>query len=173
MSEKPKVRNKPTVHLTRAVKDFIIDKMCSGIDISNICKKFKDKVPAYETIIRSQAKDSEWAKEVDQAYTVLLMRRLDELEEVASETWCKDRLELFGGDYKMAFEARRAKLDSLKFVLGKMAPILSVRFNKTEKLEVTGIPESKMAVINYYATPTPIPVQLSGHSDIIELSDER
>tara|TARA_R100001143_G_C3352127_1_gene130155 strand:- start:1442 stop:1960 length:519 start_codon:yes stop_codon:yes gene_type:complete len=139
-----------TVRFTKAVQDFIIKKMIDGYDILNIVKKWPDQVPAYETIVRASNKDEEWAERVNQAYGLLLMRRVDELNELAS----MPAREMFPEieDWREANECKRAKIDALKFTLGKMAPVLSKRFDKAQKVEVeggAGLPQ--LAVINYYA----------------------
>lgn len=130
-------RKKP-VRLTKKVKEFICEKMAEGLDVSSICKKYSDQVPDRATIYRESVKDPDFRDDLNQSYTILLMHRLDELHEVSDEDWVKDRLDHYGGDYKLAFEARRARLDELKFMLGKIAPILSKRFDKTDKVEIKG-----------------------------------
>ena len=146
-------KRRKKVSFTKKVQDFILEKMTQGYDAAQITKRWPDDVPAYETILRKSLEDKDFGDNYNRAYTVLLMRRLDELNEVSSETWCKDRLTDFDGDYKLAFEARRAKMDSLKFMLGKMAPVLSKRFDKAEKVEVEHKNAPQLAIINYHTEP--------------------
>jgi hypothetical protein len=150
-------RGKAKVKMNDKVKNFILEKISEGYDAKQITKKWPDKVPSYEHIIRTSLNDPEFRDNYNDAYTILLLRRLDELNELTDENWCKDRLAQFDGDYKLAFEARRTKLDTLKFVLGKMAPVLSKRFDKVQNINVSGVDTGpKYAVINYYANDKPV-----------------
>jgi len=167
--KKRKIRVKKRVILTEEVKEFILEKMHEGMDISNISKKYPDKVPTADNIYKASLKDKDFENRVNDAYSVLLMRRLDELNDLMDENWCKDRLGQFDGDYKLAFEARRAKLDVLKFILGKMSPILSRRFQKQERLEVTGLEgAASISIINYYADKEPVNIIESKKQELEE-----
>ena len=53
--------------------------MACGNDIAQICDKWPDKVPHRDSIYRKAVQDKEFAEEINQAYTVLLMHRMDEL----------------------------------------------------------------------------------------------
>lgn len=138
---------KKAVVLTREVKDLILQYMHEGLDISMICKKFPNDVPARETIYRASQKDKEFAEEINSAYSILLMIRLDELNELSLLT----ASEAYPGiDFREAEATLKRRVDTGKFVLGKMAPILSSRFNKVDKLEVSGIDSPQLAIVNYY-----------------------
>jgi hypothetical protein len=146
---------KKYVHFTRDIKDFVLEKMHGGMSILEIATKFPDKVPVADKMYKASLKDEKFKQEVDDAYAVILMRKLDELFDLGDENWCRDRLDQFDGNYKLAFEARKTKVEISKFALGKMAPVLSKRFQKTDKLEVSGMEGSSVAIINYYAdSPT-------------------
>jgi len=140
---------KKQVRFSRAVKNFILQKMAEGNDISMICEKWPEKVPYKDSIYRKAVQDKEFAEEVNQAYTVLLMHRLDELHAISGKT----AMEVYPNvdDWRQAEAALKRKIDESKFVLGKMAPILSKRFDKAEKIEVSGDAAGpQIAVINYY-----------------------
>ena len=145
------IKKKVPVTLTREVKDFILECMHQGLDVSQICKKYPTKVPARETIYRASMKDKEFAEEINGAYSVLLMIRLDALNEISTMT----ATEAFPGlDWREAEATLKRQIDALKFVLGKMAPILSARFNKIEKVEVTNNGQiDHRVVVMSYATP--------------------
>jgi len=149
-------KKKESIRLTKEVKDFIIDQMTKGLDISQICKKYPNKVPARETIYRASQKDKEFEADVNSAYGILLMIRLDQLNEIS----CKPASEAFPNlDWREAEATLKRQIDALKFALGKMAPILSARFNKIEKLEVSGISTGpQLAIVNYYADAAPVNV---------------
>lgn len=149
---KSRPKLKKAVTLTREVKDFILQCMHEGMDVSMICRRFPDQVPARETVYRASQNDKEFADEINSAYSILLMIRLDELNELANLT----ATEAYPGvDFREAEATLKRRVDTGKFVLGKMAPILSSRFNKVDKLEVTGIDSPQLAVVNYYMQEAP------------------
>lgn len=139
------------VTFTKQVKKFILDKMASGMDIAEICEKYPLEVPHKDSIYRKSIQDKEFAEEINQAYTILLMHRLDELHAISGKT----AVELYPNveDWRQAEAALKRRVDAAKFVLGKMAPILSKRFDKTQKVEVSGDANlgPQIAVINYYS----------------------
>lgn len=130
---------KKRVTLTEPLKEFIIDKITEGMDVTEMCRRYPKKLPDPKTIYRAQITDLDFRDKMDDAYSILLRIRMEEFREVAKPTWVRDRLETeFNGDQKLAFEARRAKMDELKFILGKMAPVLTKRFDKAQKVEHSG-----------------------------------
>ncbi len=143
------------IRFTDSVTKFILDKMTEGFDIAQICYKWPDKVPHAKSIYRKSLDDAEFAAKIDQAYTVLLMHRLDELHslsgKLASEVYPN-------ADWREAEAALKRQIDEAKFVLGKMAPVLSKRFNKTEKIELSGQALAPQIAIVSYLSPTPISV---------------
>ena len=137
------------VRFSKAVKKFIVDKMACGYDISQICEKWPDKVPHKDSIYRKSVQDKAFAEEINQAYTVLLMHRMDELHRISGMTAAEAYPDV--EDWRQAEAALKRRIDESKFVLGKMAPILSKRFDKADKLEVKGVESGpKLAVVNYY-----------------------
>ena len=59
-------------------------------------------------------------------------------------------------DWRQAEAALKRRIDEAKFVLGKMAPILSKRFDKAQKVEIEGNNIGpQLAVINYYTSEAP------------------
>jgi hypothetical protein len=141
------------VRFTPEVVEFILQKMSEGYDIAQIAKTWPDKVPNKDSIYRKSLDDPEFAEKVDQAYTILLMHRLDELHEISSKT----AVELYPDveDWRQAEATLKRRMDAAKFVLGKMAPVLSKRFDKTSKVEISGelAGGPQIAVINYYQEP--------------------
>lgn len=137
------------VRFNRKVKDFILNKMACGYDIAQIAEKWPDEVPHKDSIYRKSVQDKEFAEEVNQAYAVLLMHRMDELHKISGQTASEAYPHV--EDWRQAEAALKRRIDEAKFVLGKMSPILSKRFDRAEKLEVKGIESGpQIAVINYY-----------------------
>ena len=144
---KPKQARK--VHFSKAVKEFICNKMAEGHDIAQICEKWPDKVPHKDSIYRKSLQDSDFAEDINQAYTILLMHRMDELHKISSMTAAEAYPEV--EDWRQAEAALKRRIDEAKFVLGKLAPILSKRFDKAQKVELSGDAIGpQLAVINYY-----------------------
>lgn len=138
----------PMIRFSKAVKKFILQKMAEGNDIAQICEKWPLEVPHRDSIYRKAVQDKEFAEEINQAYTILLMHRLDELHKISGQTALEayPRVE----DWRQAEAALKRRIDEAKFVLGKMAPILSKRFDKADKVEVKGMEAAQIAIINYH-----------------------
>lgn len=137
---------------TRKVKDFILDKMSEGFDIAQIASKWPDQVPHAKSIYRKAVDDQEFAEEINQAYTILLMHRMDELHAISHMTASEAYPEL---DWREAEATLKRRIDEAKFVLGKMAPILSKRFDKAQKIEVEGNNLGPQLVIMNYGVDAP------------------
>lgn len=145
---------KKAVRMSKATQNFICDKIESeNLLIEQIYKKYPDKTPNPKTIYRYQAKHPEFEERINHSYNVWLMSKISELEHVSSASLG----ELFPNlDQKDAYEARRARMDALKFTLSKMAPILSTRWSKTSSAEHKGLEDvgSKIVIMNYYNSET-------------------
>ncbi len=139
---------KKPVRMTSDVKQFIVDQMAEGLDVSEIVAKYPDKVPSVATIYKQTITDDEFAVQVNQGYTVLLMHRMDELHRISSQTAAQAYPEL--EDWRQAEAVLKRRMDEAKFVLGRLAPILSTRFKTTTQLEVTGqINSQQLHIIDY------------------------
>ena len=153
------------VRFTKAVRKFILDKMAEGNDIAMICDKYPLEVPKRESIYHKAVQDKEFAEEINQAYTVLLMHRMDELHKISGQTAAEAYPEV--EDWRQAEAALKRRIDEAKFVLGKMAPILSKRFDKAAKVEVKGdLGVPQIAVINYHKPP-----ELEDNTKVIDHED--
>lgn len=139
------------VKFNNKLKKELLELMCEGNDVSTICEKFPGKFPVRETIYRESLKDPDFAKKMDQAYTVLLMIRHDEARKLANS----NPMELYPDieDWRHAEKILDRRIKHSYWEIEKMGPILSKRFNRTEKLELSGEVTSNVpqfAVINYY-----------------------
>jgi len=139
---------KKQVRFSAKVEEFIIDKMAEGHDISQITKRWPDNVPDRAVIYRRAASNEAFAEKINQAYTVLLMHRMDEMHDLAGKTALEAYPEV--EDWRQAEATLKRRIDEAKFILGKMAPILSKRFDKAQKVEVSGDAlGNQVAIINY------------------------
>lgn len=146
---------KKLIRFTKEIKQFICGQVASGLEVAEVCRQFAEKVPTEEAINREQVKDKEFGADMDDAYTALLMKRLGELRKystcLASEIYP-------GVDFREAEAALKRRIDALKFALGKMAPIMSKRFDKVQRVEHVGDIQQTISVIKYHApTPKTIP----------------
>lgn len=144
--------NKKIVRFSKPVENFILNKMSQGHDIAQICDKWPDKVPHRDNIYKRSITDPEFGDKMNQAYTVLLMHRMDELHRISGQTASEAYPNV--DDWRQAEAALKRRIDEAKFVLGKMAPILSRRFDRATKVEVKGDPLApQLAIINYHIDP--------------------
>jgi len=139
------------IRFSKEVKNFILQKMAEGNDISQISEKWPDKVPHKDSIYRKSVQDKAFAEDINQAYTVLLMHRMDELHRIAGQTAQEAYPDV--EDWRQAEATLKRRIDESKFVLGKMAPILSRRFNTSTKIEVSGDALAPKMIIMNYAEP--------------------
>lgn len=137
------------VRWSKTVEKFILDKMSEGHTISAIKQKWPDKIPDPKTVYRRSQKDREWAEQLDQAYTLWYYAKLEEIDRLSSAL-ASEIYPLV--DFREAEAALKRRIDALKFALGKMAPIMSKRFDKAQKLDVKSenVGGPQYQVVNYY-----------------------
>lgn len=143
-------KKKPLI--TSETKEFILDRMTEGMDITQISTAYPDRVPSASAIYKLSLTDEEFADRLNNAYTVLLMHRMDELHKIAGQTASEAYPHV--EDWRQAEAVLKRRMDEAKFVLGKMAPILSTRFNRTEKIEVTGNTSHQLLIVDYSSQAT-------------------
>lgn len=139
-------KRRPSVRKSQAVIDFIIDKVEDGMTVNECCRRYPDKTPDAKTFYRWEAADDELYEQMNRAYGTWLMVKVDELERISTT----DSTELYPHieDFRERSEARRCRIDTLKFSLGKMAPILSKRFNTKQVVEHSG-EVSSIHIVDY------------------------
>lgn len=147
-------------------QDFIIDKIhAEGLLPEAIISKYPDDTPSARTIYRWKRDDEAFRADLDDAYDTWLRSKVFELEEVST----KSARELFPGleSDKERFEARRARMDALKFITGKLAPVLNKRFSQKVEHEVSGSVETQIVVQNY-ALPQPTTTTNTIDSEVVK-----
>lgn len=133
---------------SKKLASFICEKIEGGMTLSDVCRKYPDKVPVRRTILRWQEKNEEFKEKMDFAYQCWMQSKLDRLTYVSTAP----RLELYPDlDAKDAYEARRAEMDALKFMLAKMGDRMTKRWAVTQKVEVEhkGDVGPKFLIMNY------------------------
>jgi hypothetical protein len=133
-------------------KKFILDKMSEGFTVTEICRKWSDQVPSYKTVYRHSLKDKEWADDLNQGYTLWYFMKRDEMDYLSKTIPTEIYPEL---EFKEALALTTQRIRAIQFDLGKMAPIMSKKFDKADKLVVKGLDTGpQIQVLKYYGEPT-------------------
>ena len=146
---------KKAVSLTASAKKLLISKICDGMTIPEACAKYPNQLPTPATIYRKQVDDIEFAKQIDSAYGALYMIRDAELDRLSSGLASEHYP---SADFREAEAALKRRIDALKFGLGKMAPVMSSRFNKATVVDHKGLENLSVGpqiVIMDYSKPLP------------------
>lgn len=156
-TKKPKAKYKPRVKYTAKLGKFICEQIEDGLTLTEVCRKYKDKVPCRRTVLNMQKDNPEFKEAMDFAYYCFIQGKIDELEHISTASLTELYPDL---EYKEAAEARRAKLDTLKFLTAKLAPALSTRWDKSTKVEHSGAIEGQNAgpqilIMNYSSEEQP------------------
>lgn len=135
-------KTKKRIVLTKELKKFIVDKISSGMDMTTVCEKYEDKLPSYRSIQSAQQKDNDFYLAVAKAYDHFFEVKFSELERLSTEETPahvkEDKFSL--QDYH---NSKRLRVDTLKFMLAKLAPMLSKRW---ESVSRKGIIEAQQNV---------------------------
>jgi hypothetical protein len=133
---------------TKQLADLIVKAIAEeGLTVEAACKKYDD-LPAPRTLYRWQDKHKDFAERMDFAYSILLRKRFHELD-VLSAGLASEHYP--NADFREAEAALKRRIDTLKFTCGKMAPHMSRRYDKINKVEVehTGDVGPKFLIMNY------------------------
>lgn len=128
-------KKRPPVKFTETVKKFILDKLSEGYTIAEMKRKWPDKLPDAKNIYKKSLSDPEWAERLDQGYTLWYYAKMEELDKLSNGLACELYPE---AEFREAEAALKRRIDTLKFSLGKMAPVMAKRFDKTVKVEHSG-----------------------------------
>ncbi len=142
------MKKKPVVRKSKEVMDFIIDTMCEELLlVEQVCKKYPLKTPHPRNVYLWASEDADFGERINHAYTVWLMSKIEELEYISTT----DSKLLFPEieDFRERSEARRCRIDTLKFSLGKMAPILSKRFSVKQEVHHSGDAGIVFNIVDY------------------------
>ncbi len=133
---------KTHVHLTPKVIRFIVSKMCEGLAIWDICKRWPDKVPLARTIYNKAAERPELRDQLNIGYTVLLYRRIDRLHELACSVTDQS-------NWKESEAQLKREIDGIKFLLAVLAPKISKRFEACHNTQLNSAIATHITSINY------------------------
>ena len=131
---------------------FIADKVSEGYTVADICERmFKGQVPHSKSVYRWQKENQEFKDMMTDAYVLFFERKLEELEYISKASLADLYPDI--KDQRERFEARRTRLDTLKFELGKLAPVLTNRFNSKQRVEIEHSGNMPSIQIVSYALP--------------------
>lgn len=136
----------------RTVCKFVCEKLEDGLCLTEICRQFPTKVPTQATLWRWRRTDEKFRKEFDTSYETLIHRRVQEIDDlsgtkvpslidVANEYGLidhKGNLDLRAANMQLGsmLQARKIRIDALKFLTATIAPKISDEFRNTRQLDV-------------------------------------
>lgn len=137
-------KRKSEIKWSSKIEDFILDRMCEGMQPAHIFKKYSSELPSLRTFNRKQLDDAIFRDKVDAAYTVIYQMKMAEMDTLSSGVASSH---FPGVDFKEAEAALKRRIDTLKFDLGKMAGTMSKRFNTKQVVEHTGSVDSNITYV--------------------------
>jgi hypothetical protein len=162
-----KENRKKVVRLNKQNTKFVLEKIAGGMDLTTVCKQYSDKVPTASAIRKAATKDPELHDAITRAYDGFMMVKMDEIERLSLEQVPANIVE----EGKLAINAylqnKRLRIDTLKFTISKVAPMISKRFeysagkNKTEEGD-TNI-GTQIVIQNYSDAESTRPKELEGN----------
>ncbi len=140
--------HKPYKRLDNKAKEFILEKMCQGMDIKEICTKYPDKVPVADNIYKAGAKGDEFSSRLTEAYGIMYMHRMDRMHEIAA-TPATDLYPLVS-DWRLAEATKKSVLKEMEFSLLKLAPLFTKRFKQEPTIMSISTDNRPIVAINYF-----------------------
>lgn len=137
--------------------DFICSEVEKGKTVEDVVRDNPKKVPVTaHTIYRWKSSKEDFHKKLMSAYEAFFMVKIDELErlstlplEILFPQYFTDERKEDKNSYKLAFEARRARIDVIKFLIAKVAGVLSDKFVPKSEVKQTGAVDHQISVISY------------------------
>lgn len=131
----------------------ICTRLAEGIDISTQCKLFPDEMPKHPSqVYRYASENEEFNEEINKAYSILFMLKQEEESFVGSPEYLQQLLSQFDGNLAAAKSAQQTKLKTIQHQLDKVAPVLSKRWDKAKKVEVSGNNMPTIVINDFFKT---------------------
>lgn len=150
----------------------IVDKLAEGHSLEKIVNVvLKDETPSRKTIYNWMHKHDEFREKIESAYRLFIMAKINEMEYLTDFMDSGRSLkELYPhiDSERERMHVHRTRIDTLKFITGKLAPALSKDFAKPEKVEIehTGeISGPQIQIVSYAVEPVTEKVVNSIESD--------
>ena len=135
-------------------KDFCLE-VAKGRTVKEVIDELRPKgqdpkSPAYSTFWKWEAKHEELHRLLTSAYESCVMLWVDEIQtlSITPTPIFTDK-----NEFAAYREDKRMRVDVLKFSIMKLAPILSKKYEKTAKLDVSGMSMGPQVQVVTYATP--------------------
>lgn len=138
--------------LTKQLKTKIAELVSTGLNIKQALKKLDNPVQP-NTIYKEQLKDKEFNELMDIAFSCHLMAKSTEFDEVCNVSASEAYPEL---EFREAAELLKRKVDGLKFILSKLAPQHSKRWDRAQKVEHSGQQAGITIVLSDFHMQEPI-----------------
>jgi hypothetical protein len=155
-------KRKPAIRYSKALADFICEKIEDGLCVAEIVRKYGPKtrhykVPTEATIYRWRRVHAEFKKAYDIAYQTFVYAKIDEMyslmnqgdptvEEIKKVIGDPDPHPSIVRAYISAHQQKkRLKIDTLKFIAAKLAPKLVPELS--DKLDVKHNVDNKIQII--------------------------
>lgn len=150
--------------MTKEVQALIVEKIAEGYKLTEIQKMYPDIIPTRSAVYKCQIDNKEFGEAFAEAYFVHFMGIHEQYRELCNKLASE---EYPGVDFREAEAAMKRRQREMEFTLQHMAPVISARFNKTHKVEVTGDVAPQMVVMNYAVEATD-PMAKRIHGPVID-----
>ena len=139
--------------ITKKVRKFIVEKMSEGYNLQEISRRWPTQMVVQpNTLYKRTLTDPELAEDLDQGYTLWYYAKMEELDRLSSVLASEEYPNV---DFREAEATLKRRVDALKFALGKMAPVMSKRFNRAQKVEVDNKNQGPQIQVLNYHSPAP------------------
>ena len=143
---------KPYKRLDKTAKEFILSKMAEGLDVLEICQTYPDKCPSANVIYKAGTKGDLFAQQLGDAYGIMYMHRMDRMHDIARTP--ASQLYPNVADWREAEATKKSVLKEMEFSMVRLAPLFTKRFQQTQVIEHTGVPQTQIMAINYHTLDT-------------------
>lgn len=141
---------KATRGYSKAKGEFVLEKIESGMSITAIHRQWPEKCPCATAVFKWARNNPDFKVELDLAYDLYIRSLVDEYDAISSADIDKLYPSLDG---KYAFEARRARMNFLQFMILKVSPFLSKQWDTKTTVVHEGLENlgPQLVIANYGA----------------------
>ena len=150
---------------TDAAAEFILERLEDGIPLNQTHKNYPTVCPKPGTVRKWTRTNEDFKVRLNEAFELFLHAKAEELESVASAP----AEELFPGvERSEVYQLRRNKMDAIKFMLTKIAPLYSKAWQVESVVEHKGLENmgAQVVVVNYAVPAQPAPKSVESVIDV-------
>lgn len=156
-------KKKFIVRYSAELADFICSKVEKGMTLTDICRKYKSKMPESKTVYQWRRTRPDFKEKYDTAYQTKLYGHLDEIMDLMDAPLptpdeVREKYGIEGDDVKSLKtylyaeqQNRRLKIDSLKFITSKIMPKMVPEMS--DKIKVDHEVKGMTFVLQDWSTP--------------------